>query len=131
MTAIVNEESSSNSRKHSRNGGCINFQKGRCRFGAKCRFTHSNPGSGVAEMTSDNAAAASSSVRMWKAASGALRPHEARAFMKQDEEDEDSYGGQNKRERRAGITDTLLPSKRALGPLKKLREQERPWTVNK
>ena len=28
-------------KRHNKKGVCINFQKGRCRFGSKCRFAHS------------------------------------------------------------------------------------------
>jgi len=105
---------------------CISFQRGRCRFGSKCRFAHSMS-SEANESTTDMSSETSVSAPKFRLLPSAqmplnFEPHDA---------DDDSYNAQKKRKHRSGVTDTLQPPKRAMQSLEQQRKQERPWTVTK
>jgi len=99
---------------------CISFQRGRCRFGAKCRFAHSISSEAVETGTDLRA-----EVSVFTPKFGLLPSVQMPLNMELDE-DEDM---QKKRKHRSGVTDTLLPPKRAMMSLEQQRKEERPWTV--
>ena len=99
---------------------CISFQRGRCRFGAKCRFAHSISSEAI-ETGND----LRTEVSVFTPKFGLL-PSAHMPLSMEPDEDEDV---QKKRKHRSGVTDTLLPPKRAMQSLDLQRKEERPWTV--
>ena len=137
---------------------CWNFRKGKCRFGHKCKYSHGTEilgGAGKANGGADDSAAAtddgagpSSSypatmpLHQYQQHHHPGHPHNAyppqhNTYRQQQHHqgeslpDEDDYLSNAKRKKRAGVTDTLLPPKRAMRQLDKFREEERPWTIPK
>lgn len=110
---------------------CHNFLKGMCRYGQKCRYNHDvDDKSGDMDDTAPPVAF----VR------GPAGPRNPRQFNcvgssgtrpQRDDDDEDGFDAMKKRQKRSGITNSLVPPKRALHLLEKDREQERPWTVKR
>ena len=88
---------------------CYNYKKGKCNFGAKCRFLHDNVQRFAEKRTLNTAENCA----------------DGKNF------DDDSYMSEIKRRKRAGITNALLPSKKAKHALDQQRASERPWTVMK
>jgi hypothetical protein len=135
MTNMVKEEPAAGQRKNKNVRVCLNFQKGRCRFAQKCRFSHGQPvgketGAQNASCDSLSTLASSSSSVKWNVTQN-LNHHEQRALSETlDVVDEDSFDAAKKRTHRSGITDSLVPPKRAMTSLTQLRGQERPWTMN-
>jgi len=113
------------SKRHDKKSICINFQQGRCRFGTKCRFAHSIS-SETAEMEVDVSADMKMSLPKF-----GLLPSAQMPLSVEHEDDEDSYNVQKKRKHKSGVTDTLMPPKRAMKTLDQQRKEERPWTVTK
>ena len=107
-------------KKRNRKGVCISFQRGRCRFGTKCRFAHSIS-SEANETGTDISSEVSASASKFGLLPSALMPLSVEA-----EDDEDM---QKKRKQRSGVTDSLVPPKRAMKSLEQQRKHERPWTV--
>jgi len=104
---------------------CIGFQRGRCRFGAKCRFAHSIMSEASESETADVHTEVSSSLPKF----GLLPSAQMPLNMAPDEDDDDTLSMQKKRKHRSGVTDSLLPPKRAMKSLEQQRKDERPWTV--
>ena len=99
---------------------CISFQRGRCRFGAKCRFAHNAP-AGVHQTGMDTSSEMS-------APKFGLLPSARMPLTIEPEDDEDA-DKQKKRKHRSGVNDGLVPPKRAMKSLEQQRQHERPWTV--
>ena len=114
-------------KRKNKKGVCINFQRGGCRFGSKCRFAHSLS-SEAEETATDISAETSVSVAAPKF--GLLPSARMPVTFEPDRDDDDSFNANKKRKHRSGVTDTLQPPKRAMKSLDQLRKQERPWTVS-
>ena len=111
--------------KHrNKTGVCINFQRGRCRFGTKCRFSHS-----ISSEANEPGMVASFEMPSSAPKFGLLPSARMPLFLKPDDE-EDESDMQKKRKHRSGVTDSLVPPKRALKSLDQQRKEERPWTVS-
>jgi hypothetical protein len=113
-------------------GLCVNYQRGRCRFGDKCRFAHSavdnGPDTGTA--VTDPGLPTSFTGRSAQCFGGSYAgPPQGSVNFVPSDEDEDSFNAQKKHKLRSGITDNLVPPKRALQSLEQQRKQERPWTI--
>jgi len=104
-------------------GVCINFQNGRCRFGTKCRFAHS------ISSEANEAGTDVSSEMLTTAPKFGLLPSARMPLAIEPDDDEDAFNMQKKRKHRAGVTDTLMPPKRAMKSLDQQRKDERPWTL--
>jgi len=108
---------------------CLNFQRGSCRYGQKCKFAHtveSEKGhtvDGVAELATNLRA------NQFGSPPPFFYDQHAIGDVNEYANDDDDNDGIKKRRKRSGITDTLLPPKRALHSLEKQRKEERPWTV--
>jgi len=103
---------------------CVSFQRGRCRFGAKCRFAHS-----IASEATDTGTDVPAEVSSITPKFGLLPSAHLMPLNIEPDEDEDAFGTQKKRKHRSGVTDSLLPPKRAMTSLEQQRKEERPWTV--
>ena len=99
---------------------CLNFQKGRCRYGNKCKYSHN-----LKQVEAMRASIAASSARRKTA-------HSKSSNTNNDAEEQLWEGGgivQQER-KRVGITGTVEPAKKALKTLTTERARDRPWTVN-
>lgn len=96
---------------------CVSYRKdGRCRFGIKCKFAHDSDLQTTVTPTDchppvSDEATASAHV-------------ETRAGGSQETEEEESEGQQAKK-RRVGLSNTLIPPKRAMKQFAMLRDRER------
>ncbi|KAK7087249.1 hypothetical protein V1264_021324 [Littorina saxatilis] len=132
---------------------CFKFKKGLCHLGAKCRFFHDRSnvplgrytdrsGAVDAEENSGQAFGRGDSGFQFQGGGGGGeggegqlyhpvaqfsrgQPADPRAF------DEDDYMSSGKRKKRHGVTDELVPPKKALTDLHGHRKKERPWTTKK
>lgn len=102
---------------------CISFQRGRCRFGSKCRFAHS-----ISSEASETGVDMSSEISA-SAPKFGLLPSARMPLQIEPEDDEDAVNTEKKRKHRSGVTDNLVPPKRAMKSLEQQRKEERPWTV--
>jgi len=103
---------------------CIGYQRGRCRFGGKCRFAHS-----ISSETNDTGVISPTEVTTFRPKFGLLPSAQLPLNMEPDDNDDDGMNAQKKRKLRVGVTDSLVPPKRAMKSLDQQRKDERPWTV--
>ena len=90
---------------------CFKFKKGACRKGKGCRFSHDlgfQPPSRAGGYSDETSSAEFPS-----------------------EPDPSSSFGNTSNKRRHGVTNTMLPAKKAKPALDSQRAKERPWTVKK
>ena len=90
---------------------CYNYQKGKCRFGSRCKYSHGD------NITSD------------KPNDGVLKVKFTRSPKFPLDAETNDDGEVIMRKRRAGMTNNLLPAKKSRETLDKQRAQERPWTM--
>lgn len=111
---------------------CWKFKQGRCRFGKSCKYSHVLNTIPVSDTAPPDESGMQFSDQQGLQAAWMYNDQQRWNSEKQeDDKDDDSYMANAKRKRRAGISDTLQPSKKALVPLEKQRASERPWTVHK
>lgn len=95
---------------------CFKFQKGRCRLGDKCKFSH-------------GMATEASSSEPEKPREPSLAPSFSNAAANYEpDEDEESWELKKKKKRKQGVTDSLVPPKRAMAAYEKQRLSEKPWS---
>lgn len=108
---------------------CVNFQRGSCRYGLKCKFAHSTDAASeaadTAEVQSQSGSAAGNKLNSF--AAGFHEQPSIGEYGESDDDDDDS--GNKKRKVRSGVTDSLMPPKKARQSHDKQRRLERPWTV--
>jgi len=110
-------------KRQNKKGVCVSFQRGRCRFGSKCRFAHT-----ISSESNETGADVSSEMPT-SAPKFGLLPSAQMPLSVEPDDDEDAYNMQKKRKHKAGVTDSLMPPKRAMKSLDQQRKDERPWTV--
>ncbi|KAK0068801.1 hypothetical protein Bpfe_001764 [Biomphalaria pfeifferi] len=108
---------------------CWKFKKGKCHMGKNCRFFHDPeirtiPDSDHSPTDTQNST--SHTISVYHPSAFALSDSKRSAV---EEEDDDSYMGSMKKKKRYGVTDNMLPPKKALESLQRQREKERPWTL--
>ena len=92
---------------------CFKFQKGRCRQGDKCKFSH-----GTVNVPSAN---------LEKSKEPSITPSHCNAAARYElVEDEDSWGPQKKKMKKIGVTDSLVPPRRALEAFAKQKLSGKP-----
>lgn len=123
LTTEQLKTNSERTKRKIRKGVCVSFQRGRCRFGSKCRFAHSMS-SEANEAGTDMSTEMSVSTPKF-----GLLPSAQMPLNIERDDDEDSFNAQKKRKHRSGVTDSLQPPKRAMMSLEQQRKEERPWTV--
>ena len=136
LTTAKDAEGSTDGDKHKKGTKkrqiCLNFQRGRCRYGQKCKFAHSVE-SEMDHVVDSDAAPAKETNNLGVNKFGSPPPFfydsnvtgDANEYVNDDDDGE----GNKKRKKRSGISDTLVPPKKALHSLEKQRREERPWTV--
>ena len=111
LTKSASEQDSQ--RKEKKKNICWKFQKGKCKFGDRCKFSHDV---GNNQLTSEQR-------------SSLLTPVISRPSRKLepdvDEDDEDAKA--RARKRKVGVTDSLVPPKRSLQAYERQKSAERPW----
>ena len=100
---------------------CYNFKKGKCRLGSKCKYSHGSP---IINKATDKTV---KNVTSYPTLGGGYQ--EANPQYGDFKGDDDSYMESKKRKKRAGLAGGLVPPKKAMKSLDKLRQEERPWTV--
>ena len=95
---------------------CFKFQKGRCRLGDKCKFSH-----GMAAETSNSEPEKPKEPSLVPSLSNAATSYEP-------DEDEESWELKKKKKRKPGVTDSLVPPKRSMAAYEKQRINEKPWS---
>lgn len=97
---------------------CFKFQKGRCRLGDKCRFSH-GIATGSSNIKPDHE----------KPKEPSLAPSFSNAASSYEpDEGEESWEQKKKKKRKSGVTDSLVPPKRAMEAYDKQRLNDKPWT---
>ncbi|KAK6190228.1 hypothetical protein SNE40_002147 [Patella caerulea] len=98
---------------------CFKFKKGKCYKGKGCRFLHDiDTVRGKVYNSSED----SSTIHI---------PGAAIQRFIEEPVDDDNYLLNSKRKKRHGVSDHLIPPKKALLSLEEQRSQERPWTMKK
>nr|XP_054768503.1 uncharacterized protein LOC129276085 [Lytechinus pictus] len=107
---------------------CFKFQKGKCRFGDTCKFSHGADHKPVV-LTGGNQEPYPS------AASGGYMGAPFQDGYYQDSEgqgaEEEEETVRKRRKERAGLSEKLVPSKKAMRIYNRHREQDRPWTTKR
>lgn len=108
---------------------CWKFKKGKCHLGKNCRFFHDRENSVTEEDShaSGNPTPVQTSYRQVYHPSAYIDAH--KRPLEQEPLDEDNYMASVNKKKRFGMTDNLVPPKRAFELLQRQREIERPWTV--
>lgn len=93
---------------------CWNFRKGRCRFGHNCKFAH------------DSDLATTSKQHL---ASNTCTPLETDYLQTSDTTNEQTEGTDevHKKRKKVGVSNTLVPPKRAVKAYRKQQQKEQPW----
>ncbi|XP_057700484.1 uncharacterized protein si:ch211-113e8.11 [Corythoichthys intestinalis] len=95
---------------------CVSYRKsGRCRFGIKCKFAHDSDLQ-TAIIPDDSHATLSEEMELGSRTGGFHKSH------KEGEQDESE--GQRVKKRRVGVSDTLVPPKKAMKQYNMLRSRE-------
>ena len=98
---------------------CFKFQKGKCRLGDKCKFSH-----GVAlEKPS-----VESSQRHTVAVPSLFPTFYNQERRYEPDEEEESWELSKRKKRKCGVTDSLVPPKRAIIAYEKQQATDRPWS---
>ncbi|XP_011450048.3 uncharacterized protein [Magallana gigas] len=100
---------------------CFKYKKGKCPYGKNCRYSHDLS----SELISKPAA-----ITEEKPVFDFHHHSMTVQNIEPELEDDDSYMANAKRKKRAGVTDHLVPPKKALKSLDKQRRNERPWTMS-
>lgn len=105
---------------------CVSYRKdGKCRFGIKCKFAHDSDLQNPAFPTDCHPPAMGDTQRSDQAASNEDAVHDGGSTQHQlQETKEDESGGQMKK-RRVGLSNTLIPPKRAMKQYAVQRSRER------
>lgn len=97
---------------------CVSYRKdGRCRFGIKCKFAHD---SDLQTLTDSHAQASEETTGSDQAESHSGGGSQNR----QQETKEDESGGQQAKKRKVGLSNTLIPPKRAMKQYAMQRDRE-------
>ncbi|XP_033747811.1 uncharacterized protein LOC117332863 [Pecten maximus] len=115
---------------------CFKFQKGKCKFGKNCKFSHDRGTDLVVNSTKQDEDKSQTEADFSAAFGGSgrsvyLNPNAGYGdpLPPLNAEDDDSYMAGAKRKKRAGLSEHLVPSKKAMSSLDRQRIHERPWTV--
>lgn len=128
MTVLPKEEPTSNKKRKS---VCRSFQLGKCRYGHKCRYSHDM----AAEISNifppvDCPSLSKTDVHCPSQTNSQMHFNEQYVDEANEVDEEDGFGVQMKRRKRAGVTNSLIPPKKALVALDKQRKVDRPWTAS-
>ncbi|XP_067684897.1 uncharacterized protein [Haliotis asinina] len=114
---------------------CWKFKKGKCRMGKNCRYFHDQESvTGLVVETKhdeNNAQKLGFNQHNHKQLYfGSVHKMQGTA-LETEPADDDSFMAGKKRKSRVGISNALVPPKKAMSSLERQRNSERPWTVKK
>ncbi|XP_029652972.1 uncharacterized protein LOC115226126 [Octopus sinensis] len=109
---------------------CWKFRQGKCRFSKNCKFSHDIDNHIESPLVKGNQNA---EVPAPKQFSGdVLLKGQGSQVLNPNVPDEDDYMNMNnRRKKRSGVSEGLVPPKKAMVMLNKIQAQERPWTVKR
>lgn len=118
---------------------CHKFKKGKCHYGKNCKYSHdidNSPANSTNQtvrfdQVTDPRTGTNTIPLFHDRVKKQLPQPEYVSPLLSEREDDDSYMGKHQRKRRAGLPGSLVPSKKALSSLNKMRQSERPWTYDK
>ncbi|CAL1541542.1 unnamed protein product [Lymnaea stagnalis] len=109
---------------------CWKFKKGKCHMGKNCRFFHDLENRTLEENNDSNQEInANDHGQQRQMYHPAAYTDARRRPMEQEPEDDDNYMASMKKKKRYGVSDNLMPPKKAFESLQRQREKERPWTL--
>ncbi|GFS02552.1 radiation-resistant protein [Elysia marginata] len=117
---------------------CWKFKKGKCHMGKNCRFFHDIESQRIESEGDDLPSETNGALPLptsHPAIADRLAYHPAaymdarRRSLPPDPEDEDHYMSGMRKKKRYGVSDNLLPPKKAFESLQRQRAKERPWTM--
>ncbi|XP_031549818.1 uncharacterized protein LOC116287292 [Actinia tenebrosa] len=97
---------------------CYKFQKGKCRFGDNCRFAHATNIIKPEAVNEDNDA---------KKVAGDDVHINRTEIPYNPENDGDEWEEAKPKKRRVGVTDSLVPPKKAMKAYEQQKSREKPW----
>lgn len=97
---------------------CFKFQKGKCRFGDNCRFAHATNIIKPETITQNNDATK---------APGEDSHISRTEIPYNPENEEDVWEEAKPKKRRVGVTDSLVPPKKAMKAYEQQKSKEKPW----
>ena len=109
-------EGKSEEDKHKSKKICFKFQKGRCRLGDRCKFSH------------DLVATGTPSSEPEKPREPSLASCVSTPGAKYEPDEDEEAWEQKKKKRKPGVTDSLVPPKRAMAAYEKQRLNDKPWS---
>lgn len=109
-------EGKSEEDKHKSKKICFKFQKGRCRLGDRCKFSH-----GLAANELPNS-------EPEKPREPSLAPSFSTTGTRYEPDEEEEAWEQKNKKRKSGVTDSLVPPKRAMAAYEKQRLNDKPWS---
>ncbi|XP_071093311.1 uncharacterized protein [Haliotis cracherodii] len=111
---------------------CWKFKKGKCRMGKNCRYFHDQESvTGlVVETKLDENEPQKLGHNHKQLYFGSVHKMQGKA-LEPEPVDDDNYMAGKKRKSRVGMSNALVPPKKAMSSLERQRNSERPWTVNK
>ena len=95
---------------------CFKFQKGRCRLGDRCKFSHGMADTGASISETENPREPS------------LTPSISTTGTRYEPDEEEERWEPTKKKRKPGVTNSLVPPKRAMAAFEKQRLNDKPWT---
>lgn len=109
-------EGKSEEDKHKWKKICFKFQKGRCRLGDRCKFSHGMADTGATNSETE------------KPREPSLAPSISTSGARYEPDEEEESWELKKKKRKSGVTDSLVPPKRAMAAYEKQRLNEKPWS---
>lgn len=109
-------EGKSEEDKHKSKKICFKFQKGRCRLGDRCKFSH------------DLVVTGTPSSKPEKPREPSLVPSVSNSGTRYEPDEEEEAWEQKKKKRKPGVNDSLVPPKRAMAAYEKQRLNDKPWS---
>ena len=102
--------------KHKSKKICFKFQRGRCRLSDRCKFSHDLEATGTPSSEPE------------KPREPGLAPSISTSGTRYEPDEEEEAWEQKKKKRKSGVTDSLIPPKRAMAAYEKQRLNDKPWS---
>ena len=111
-------ESKSEEDNHKSKKICFKFQKGQCRLGDRCKFSHGLVANELPNSEPE------------KPREPSLAPSISTTGTRYEPDEEEEAWEQKKKKRKSGVTDSLVPPKRAMAAYEKQRLSDKPWSMS-
>jgi len=117
--------------KKTKKSVCFKFKKGKCHFGKNCKYSHDIESSIAVKPLDNNIVETFPSQAPRGVSDSYFGLGSSFGQPLPPEPEDDSYMSNAKKKKRSGMSEHLVPPKKAMRALDAQREKERPWTVNK